>query len=234
MKLFQRKGKDEKSDQFDFELQRKFMVKKLIKEGRISKPDVINAMEAVPRELFVLPENISNAYQDTPLSIGKGQTISAPHMVGIMVEALDLKPGQKVLEVGAGSGYHAAVVAEIVKPQGKVYSVEIISYLIDFAKKNIKNAGLDDVVEIILGDGSVGLKEHSPFDRIFVACASPDIPPPLLNQLKNDGKLLIPAGEGFYSELIECHKTNNDIMKKNLGGCAFVPMKGKYGFKKVN
>jgi protein-L-isoaspartate(D-aspartate) O-methyltransferase len=230
MKWFQRNENDKKTGQFDFKLQRKFMVKRLIREGRISKPEVIKAMEAIPRELFVLPENRSMAYHDTPLSIGKGQTISAPHMVGIMVEALDLKPGHKVLEVGAGSGYHSAIVAEIVKPAGKVYSVEIISDLVEYARDNIKNAGLNNEVEIILGDGSIGLKDHAPFDRIFVACASPDIPPPLLDQLKNDGKLLIPAGEGFYSELIECHRVNDEIKKKNLGGCAFVPMKGKYGF----
>jgi protein-L-isoaspartate(D-aspartate) O-methyltransferase len=230
MKLFQRKEKEHDQKRFDFEEQRKIMVKKLIREGRISKPEVIRAMEIVPRELFVLPENLSIAYHDTPLSIGKGQTISAPHMVGIMVEALDLKPDQKVLEVGAGSGYHAAVVGEIVKPNGKVYSIEIVPSLVEFAKNNIKNAGLENIVNIILGDGSIGLEQNAPFDRIFVACASPDIPPPLLDQLKNDGKLLIPAGTGFYSELVECHKIDNKVKKRNLGGCAFVPMKGKYGF----
>jgi protein-L-isoaspartate(D-aspartate) O-methyltransferase len=187
-------------------------------------------METVPRELFVLPENQAIAYNDTPLSIGKGQTISAPHMVGIMVEALDLEPGHKVLEIGAGSGYHAAVVAEMVKPEGKVYSLEIIPTLVEFAKNNIKNAGLENVVEIILADGSIGLKDQAPFDRIFVACASPDIPPPLLKQLKNDGKLLIPTGKGFYSELVQYHKIDDNFKKKDLGGCAFVPMKGKYGF----
>lgn len=232
MKIFARKGteKPRKTKKIDFIEERKRMVQKLTQEGRISSAEVIRAMETVPRELFVLPESINIAYHDTPLSIGEGQTISAPHMVGIMVEALDLKSGQNVLEVGAGSGYHAAVVAEIIRPRGKIYSIELVPKLVEFAKANIKNAKLSDIVEIVLGDGSIGLKEHSPYDRIFVACASPDIPPPLLTQLKEDGKLLIPAGTGFYSDLIQCHKKGGKIHKKNLGGCAFVPMKGKYGF----
>jgi protein-L-isoaspartate(D-aspartate) O-methyltransferase len=232
MRLFQRKGQDKKKEpvDLDYTKQRKIMVKKLIREGRISKPEVIKAMESVSREYFVLPENESISYHDTPLSIGEGQTISAPHMVGIMVEALDLKPGHKVLEVGAGSGYHAAIVAQIVKPRGKVFSVEIKPKLVKFARDNIKKAGFDEWVEIILGDGSIGLEKFAPFDRIFVACASPDIPPPLINQLGDGGKLLIPTGTGFYSELIECQMINNKVHKRNLGGCAFVPMKGKYGF----
>ncbi len=232
MKIFSRKGtgRSRNAKTTDFSEERKRLVQKLIQEGRISSSEVIRAMETVPRELFVLPENTKSAYHDTPLSIGEGQTISAPHMVGIMVEALDLKSGQNVLEVGAGSGYHAAVVAEIIRSRGRIYSVEIVPRLVELAKANIKKAKLTDIVEIILGDGSIGLEEHAPYDRIFVACASPDIPPPLLNQLKEGGMLLIPAGTGFYSDLIQCFKEGNKIRKKNLGGCAFVPMKGKYGF----
>ena len=215
----------------DYSEIRKHLVMKLVKERRIRSSHVIEAMEAVPRELFVLPNDIPHAYVDTPLSIGSGQTISAPHMVGIMVEELDLQPGHCVLEVGAGSGYHAAVVAHIVStiPKGHVYTVEIKEDLIEFAKNNLNQAGFSDKVTVISGDGSLGYPKEAPYDRIFVTCASPDIPPPLLDQLDENGKLLIPVGSTFYSELTLVTKVENKPRRSKLGGCAFVPMLGEYG-----
>jgi protein-L-isoaspartate(D-aspartate) O-methyltransferase len=212
---------------------RKHLVLKLVRDGRIRSSHVIEAMETVPREMFVLPGDEKQAYVDTPLSIGYGQTISAPHMVGIMVEELDLAPGQRVLEVGSGSGYHAAVVAKVVGklPKGHVYTVEIKKKLIDFARQNITRAGLDELVSVIAGDGSIGYPKEAPYDRIYVTCASPDIPPPLTEQLTEDGKLLIPKGTSYYSELTLVTKVKNKLRKSNLGGCAFVPMLGEYGFK---
>ncbi|UCF08411.1 MAG: protein-L-isoaspartate O-methyltransferase [Thermoplasmata archaeon] len=216
----------------DFELERKKLVESLVRRGYISKPEVIRAMMKVPRHIFVPWDIQSSAYYDCPQSIGEGQTISAPHMVGIMLEKLDLAPGHTVLEVGGGSGYHAAVVAEVVGKEGHVYSVEYIEKLAKKARMNIEACGLSDIVTIIEGDGSQGLVEHAPYDRIFVTCASPDVPPPLLWQLKDKGKLLIPAGSRHYQTLVSCEKKGDNIVKKDLGGCVFVPLRGKYGFKK--
>lgn len=217
----------------DFSEIRKHMVFTLVQEGRIRSAEVIEAMEAVPRELFVLPNNKKHAYIDTPLSIGSGQTISAPHMVGIMLEELELEPGLRVLEVGAGSGYHAAVVAHIIgtKPGGHVYSIEIKKELAEFAKQNIIRAGYGDKVTVIAGDGSLGYAQEAPYHRIFVTCASPDIPPPLVDQLAEEGKLLIPVGSTFYSDLTRLTKVQNRLTKSKLGGCAFVPMLGEYGHR---
>ena len=178
----------------DFELERKKLIDSLIRRRYISKPEVISAMMKVPRHIFVPSSVRAYAYQDRPQQIGERQTISAPHMVGIMAEKLDLKPGQKVLEVGGGSGYHAAVVAEIVGSSGHVYSIEFIESLAKHARENIKKAGLENIVTIVNRDGSLGLPENAPYDRIYVTCASPEVPPPLIEQLQDKGKLLIPAG----------------------------------------
>jgi protein-L-isoaspartate(D-aspartate) O-methyltransferase len=172
---------------------------------------------AVPRHLFLPPEMCEQAYVDTPLQIGEGQTISAPHMVAIMAEALDLHPGLKVLEVGGGSGYHAAVMAELVRPGGKVFTIERIPLLVEMARKNLEAAGYSEVVEVIEGDGTRGLPEHAPYDRISVAAAAPHVPEPLKDQLSDGGKMLVPVGGSWYPE--------------NLGGCVFVPLIGEHGHK---
>ena len=213
----------------DYNLRRTDLVKSLKYEGRIKTEKIERAFLDTPRELFV-PDHIKKyAYLDTPLEIGQGQTISAPHMVAIMVEALDLKKGQKVLEIGAGSGYHAAIVANIVGKNGHVYTVERFSVLAESAKKNLENAKIKNVT-IEVGDGSEGFSKYSPYDRIYVTCAAPDIPQPLIDQLKDTGKLLIPVGQMICNlELIE--KIGDKIKTKNLGGCAFVPLVGKYGHK---
>jgi protein-L-isoaspartate(D-aspartate) O-methyltransferase len=217
----------------NFTESRKHLVVKLVQDGRIRSQHVIEAMEAIPRELFVRPGEEKMAYVDTPLSIGLGQTISAPHMVGIMAEELDLEPGHRVLEVGAGSGYHASVVAHIVGklPKGHVYTLEVKEGLAEFARENIGRAGLDHIVTVIEGDGSLGYPKEAPYERIFVTCASPDIPPPLINQLAEGGKLLIPKGSTYYSELTLVTKLKNKLRKTNLGGCAFVPLVGEYGYQ---
>ena len=204
------------------------LVKELKKGGYIRTPEVEKAFLEIPRENFVPDHLRKSAYLDTPLEIGFGQTISAPHMVAIMCEALVLKKGQKVLEIGSGSGYHAAIVSKIISEKGKVYSVERIKELADMARENIRKTGIKNV-EIFVGDGSLGLKKFAPYDRIYVTCAAPDIPKPLIDQLKDPGLLLIPVGR-YYCDLMLLRKENGKISTKNLGGCAFVPLVGKHGF----
>jgi len=211
-----------------FEDQRERLVEKLKIEGHIKTKAVEKAFLETPRELFV-PEKLKGyAYVDTPLEIGNGQTISAPHMVAIMCEALDLKKGQKILEIGAGSGYHAAIVSKLIGDKGHVYTIERFPSLADNAKKSLEKVGIKNVT-VEVGDGSEGLTKYAPYDSIYVTCAAPCIPQPLVEQLKDPGKLLIPVGQ-FISKLELLEKKNKKIIKKDLGGCAFVPLVGKHGY----
>jgi len=221
----------------NFELRKK-LIEALKREGIIKTKEVMDAMLAVPREEFVPEELKDEAYMDCPLPIGYGKTISAPHMVAIMNEALELKPGLKVLEVGAGSGYHAATIAEIVAPKkegetkGHVYTIEIVPELAEFAEKNLKKLNYSKHVTVIVGDGSVGYLKEAPYDRILVTAAASKIPEPLIEQLENGGILVIPVGNLYgYQSLLRARKSlNGKISIEDLGGCAFVPLLGKYGF----
>ncbi len=209
-----------------------------MKQGILHTPKIIKAMRAVPRSKF-LPEDMQ-AYSatDTPLPIGFGQTVSAPHMVSIMNEALQLEAGLKVLEIGAGSGWHAATVAEIIAPKdaprsewGHVYTVEIVQPLAESSRKNIMNAGYGDRVTIIYGDGSKGYPEKGPYDRVFVTAAAPSVPEPLFAQLKSNGIMLVPVGSiSMFQTLMKITKSaDGEIKQENLGGVAFVPLTGEYG-----
>jgi len=213
-----------------FSEQRSNLVDSLIRKGYVRSAEVADAVRKVPREEFV-PENMrGDAYVDSPLPIGSGQTISAPHMVAIMVEASDLHPGHKVLEVGAGSGYHAAVVAELVAPDGHVFTMERHQDLADFARENLERTGYSHSVTVICGDGSRGLPEHAPYDRIFVACGAPNIPKPLMDQVSDGGSLLVPVGGRFYQDLIRMERNGDEFTRMSLGGCVFVPLVGEYGY----
>jgi protein-L-isoaspartate(D-aspartate) O-methyltransferase len=196
-------------------------------KGRIGDR-VLQAMTRVPREIFVPGEIRSRAYDDTPLPIGQGQTISAPHMVAIMCDILDLQKGMNVLEVGGGSGYHAAVMAEIIGPEGHVYSVERVPELVSRAREALKRAGILNVT-VVEGDGSNGLLEHAPYDRISVAATAPAVPEPLKEQLKVGGKLVIPVGVG-YQELLLVTRKNGFTVDEKMG-VVFVPLIGEHGFK---
>jgi protein-L-isoaspartate(D-aspartate) O-methyltransferase len=222
-----------------FNEEREKAVERLVDTGYLRSREVIRAMKTVPREEF-LPESLrKHAYVDTPLSIGYSQTISALHMVAMMADALNLERGQKILEVGCGSGYHAAVVAEVVAPkskgqQGHVYSIEIVPELVHFARENLRRAGYEERVTAILGDGSLGYFDQAPYDRIFVAAASPSIPSPLVEQLKEEGVLVIPVGNlYFFQELLRVRKEGEKIVRERLGGVAFVPLRGKHGWKTI-
>ncbi len=215
-----------------YEQEREKLVASLVKNGNIHTPKVIDAMRSVPREAFIPLDIRHLAYQDSPQSIGHGQTISAPHMVGIMAERLDLEKGHKVLEIGAGSGYHAAIIAHIIGKEGRVYTIERIPALVEFARKNIEAAGFQGRVFIIEGDGSKGLPEHGPYDRIFVACAAPEIPQPLVEQLKVGGKLLVPVGGRWLQKLLRIEKTEKGTKVSEFEGCVFVPLIGEHGFRR--
>ena len=216
------------------------LISSLIKHKFLKTTRAIKALEKVPREEFVLPQYRSSAYSDTPLPILEGQTISANHMCAIMIEedCLDPQLGDRVLEIGAGSGYHAALVAEMVAPEGcenpgQVWTIEIHKKLVEFARENLERAGYSDRVTVIHGDGSKGYPSEAPYDRIMVTAAAPDLPDPLKEQLKVGGRLVIPVGTPhLWQELILVIKKGDGSLKiKNLGGVAFVPLRGKYGFK---
>ncbi len=198
--------------------------------------NVIRAFNVVPREKFLPESQVQNAYNDTPLSIGHDQTISAPHISFIYAEKLNMQEGQKVLEIGGGSGYNAAFFAELVAPKGSknpghVYTVERIGELVEFARTNLEKTGYSDRVTIILGDGTLGYEPGAPYDRIIITAAGPEIPKPLIDQLRVDGILIMPVGKKHsYQELILLKKTKSEIIRKNLGGVAFVPLIGKHGF----
>lgn len=224
------------SRQEDFERERKNLIEKLIREGILKSDKVIKAMLKVPREEFVLPEYRKYAYMDSPLPILKGQTISAPHMVALMCEAADLNAGHKVLEVGTGSGYHAAVIAEIVAPKGSevkghVYTIERISELADFARRNLEKTSYIDRVTVIVGDGTLGYPEEAPYDRIIVTAAAPKEPKPLLEQLRINGKLIIPIGSRYFQHLYVIEKVNeNKFRREAVTPCVFVPLIGMHGW----
>ncbi len=213
-----------------YEEERAMMVKNLKRSGYVKSKEVERAMMNVHRHVFVPKSVLRSAYYDSPLPIGEGQTISAPHMVAMMLERLDLKEGQNVLEVGGGSGYHAALVAYIVGDEGQVISVERIGTLAERARKALRECGLEKRVVMVVGDGSIGWEKKAPYDRIFITCASPQIPPPLVNQLKDGGKLLIPLGSLHLQTLVLAEKRGGRIKKKSYGGCMFVPLIGEYGF----
>ena len=208
----------------EFKIQKNRLINGLRSQGISER--VLAAMDSIPRHLFVPESEKNSAYADYPLPIDCGQTISAPHMVAIMCDLLDIRDGMKVLEIGAGSGYHAAVMSKLVG-SGHVYAVEIVGALASFARDNLEKAGIRNVT-VIEEDGSLGLSGYAPYDRISVACASPDILDTLTDQLKTGGKLVIPVGKN-YQQLYLVTKTDG-LKKEVKGGVVFVPLIGKKGF----
>jgi len=204
------------------------IVERLEREGIIKDKKIAETLLKVPRDRFVPEELKDYAYIDTPLSIGYGQTISAIHMVAMMCRALDLKEGHRVLEVGTGSGYHAAVVAEIVGKNGQVITIERVPKLAEKAENVLRELGYDNVI-VVCGDGTLGYEPLAPYDRIYITAAGPDIPKPLIEQLKDGGKLVAPVGQ-YIQNLILLEKRGKKLTEKILCEVAFVPLIGEEGW----
>ena len=199
----------------------------LIPRG-IKDKRVINAMLTIPRHLFVPEEALwSQAYSDFPLPIGEKQTISQPYIVALMTEALELKGSERVLEIGTGSGYQTAILSMLA---GKVYSIERISTLAARARKVLDSINCSNVV-IKIGDGTLGWPEESPYDAILTTAAAPEIPKCYIDQLKIAGRLIIPVGDVYSQVLVKVIKTKDGIIKQDMGGCRFVKLIGRYGWK---
>ncbi len=215
--------------------QRKRLVQMLMEEGVLKSPNVIRAFLVVPREEFVTYQHRLYSYLDNPLPTFLNQTISAPHMCAIMCEALQLKEGDKVLEIGTGTGYHAALCAEIVAPKysekkGFVVSIEIFPELVRYAIENLTRTGYIDRVKVICGDGSEGYPEYAPYNAILVTAAAPRVPEPLIEQLAPGGRMVIPVERGWTQELLLIEKTESgEIRRKFITYCVFVKLRGKYG-----
>lgn len=200
------------------------MLEQDIRARNIKDPAVLAAMEQVPRHLFVSPAMRGQAYGDYPLPIGEGQTISQPYVVALMTEALKLKPSDKVLEIGTGSGYQAAVLSLIVD---EVYSMEIRKGLADRAAKLLREMRYDNV-KVKQGDGYFGWEEHAPYDAIMITASANHIPPPLVAQLKDGGRLILPLGSTvYYQTLTIVTKNGDDIAISQMGPVRFVPMTGE-------
>ncbi len=210
-----------------YRIARERMVKNQLVARGIRDPRVLEAMRRVPRHLFVDEALVDQAYQDYPLPIGYGQTISQPYIVALMSEALELEGDEKVLEVGTGSGYQAAILGELAH---KVYSVERIPQLLARARKILDSLGYNNIF-LKLDDGTWGWQEFAPYDAIIVTAASPQVPEPLLKQLADPGVMVIPVGDEFSQNLVRIRKVNGQYIREDLGGVRFVKLVGDHGWR---
>ena len=205
------------------------MAKKLVddleREGVVKSERVKKALLSVPREEFVMPEYRMMAYEDRPLPLFADATISAPHMVAMMCELVEPRPGMSILEVGTGSGYHAAVCAEAIERVGKVYTVEIVKELAIYAAQNLERLGYWGVVEVFHGDGKRGVEKFAPYDAIIVTAAAASIPSALVKQLKDGGIMVIPVEEGFGQVLYRVVRRGEKIEKRAVTYVLFVPLR---------
>ncbi|MDD5448037.1 MAG: protein-L-isoaspartate(D-aspartate) O-methyltransferase [Actinomycetota bacterium] len=216
----------EEDDEYCRKLRESMIEDQIIARG-VRDRRVIEAMKSIPRHLFVPVSPIERAYSDTPLPIGEGQTISQPYMVAWMTELLRLEGDEKVLEVGTGSGYQAAILAKLSR---EVYTIERVKSLAETARERLDKLGIENV-HVVIGDGSAGLPEYAPYDRIIVTAGTPRIPPALVEQLAEGGRLVIPVGSSSLQMLTVLKKKNGKIYKKEEGSCVFVPLVGVQGWK---
>lgn len=212
---------------YDYGLARERMVTNQLIPRGISDPRVLVAMTKIPRHRFVDEALVGEAYDDRPLPIGHGQTISQPYIVALMTQAMELSGTERTLEIGTGSGYQAAILGELCK---EVYTIERIEPLLLRARQILGELGYTNVL-FKLFDGSIGWKEYEPFDAIMVTAGAPAIPQPLLDQLAEGGRLLIPVGKRMSQELIKVTKKEGTYIRERLGGVLFVGLVGAYGWK---
>ncbi len=210
----------------EYTVRRKKMVEVQLIKRKIKDPRTLEAMRHVPRERFIPEQFRSFAYDDRPISIGEEQTVSQPYMVACMTQALQLCGEETILEIGTGSGYQTAVLAEIVK---QVYSIERLPILARTAQEHLKKLGYTNV-SFIVGDGTRGNPEHAPFDAVIVTAGSPGVPVSLKEQLAENGRLVIPVGSRKYQELHRIIRRGDSFVTENLGGCIFVPLIGADGW----
>lgn len=196
------------------------MIEYQLKTRGIKNTRVLEAIRKVPRDRFVLPELIDRAYEDGPLPIGEGQTISQPYIVALMTELLELKGTEKVLEIGTGSGYQAAVLAELAR---EVYTIEILEPLYLQAKKLLVDLGYKNI-KTKCGNGWLGWEEYAPYNAIIVTCAPPEVPESLIKQLAESGRMVVPVGDAPYQELKLIQKKDGKIKTENIAPVMFVPM----------
>lgn len=215
------------SNKDTFHLARERMVNDQIVKRGIKDKAIIRIFQKLPRHQFVEPALKDQAYQDYPLGIGFGQTISQPYIVAFMTEKLKLKGHEKILEIGTGCGYQTAVLALLTK---KVLSIERIKGLTLKAKKTLTSLGLTNII-LRCGDGTLGWPEHAPFDRILIAAGGPEIPKPLIEQLVVGGFLIMPLAKNEKQDLVKITKTKTDYEIENLGSCRFVKLVGQHGFQ---
>jgi protein-L-isoaspartate(D-aspartate) O-methyltransferase len=206
---------------------RESMVKTQIEARGVTDQRVLAAMRKVPRHLFVSEALMDQAYTDTPLPIGEQQTISQPYIVALMTQALALDKNDRVLEIGTGSGYQAAILAEIVY---RVYTIEKIRSLYMSARKLFDELNYTNIVTRY-SDGTKGWKEESPFNAIIVTAGAPEVPKPLVDQLDMGGRMILPVGNQFTQTLVKVYRDEKGIHQTNLGGCRFVKLKGEYGWQ---
>jgi protein-L-isoaspartate(D-aspartate) O-methyltransferase len=211
----------------DYAEARNRMVQEQLVSRGIRDSRVLRAMAKVPRHLFLETELWDRAYEDHPIPIGENQTISQPYMVALMAEALELTGSEKVLEVGTGSGYAAAVLSELC---AEIFTVEAVEELALKARRILSRLGYRNV-SVLVGDGTLGWEEHAPYDAIVIAAAAPGIPRPLLEQLNTPGRLVFPMGERELQTLVRIRKDQSGIREEYLGECHFVKLTGRYGWE---
>jgi protein-L-isoaspartate(D-aspartate) O-methyltransferase len=211
----------------EFPRHRVEMVEAQLRKRGISDERVLSAMESVPRHEFVPVELRERAYEDAPLPIGGGQTISQPYIVARMTEALRVQPTDKVLEVGTGCGYQAAMLAKLAK---EVFTIEYVRALGLEAAERLARLGYENV-HVHCGDGTLGLKEFAPFDAILVAAAAPTVPIPLVEQLAEGGRLIVPVGDEANQDLQVSERQGTTLLKTKLDACRFVPLLGYHGWQ---
>jgi len=210
----------------DYEILKKRMVQEQLMPRGIKNARVLDVFSRIDRHKFIPEDLRKSAYADFPLPIGEGQTISQPYIVALMTESLDLSGKEKVLEIGTGSGYQTAILAQLAR---EVYSIERFEALAERAQTMLNELGYKNI-KIKVGDGTLGWEEASPFDRIIITAASPKTPMPLIEQLADNGKLILPLGESFSQVLTLVEKKDGKLKSSALCGCVFVPLVGKYGW----